>query len=82
MPKHALYRNQTALSSQYHYFLREILCPFLTFQETQVHHVVEAGFKEENIKTELLPITPEPGCRYYSHNVMIAPTIVKEGAGN
>ncbi|XP_038058255.1 guanidinoacetate N-methyltransferase A-like [Patiria miniata] len=47
------------------------------FKETQVHHIVEAGFKADNISTELLPITPEPGCKYYSHNVMIAPTILK-----
>ncbi|XP_033625161.1 guanidinoacetate N-methyltransferase A-like isoform X1 [Asterias rubens] len=48
------------------------------FKETQVHHIVEAGFKEENISTEILPITPESECKYYSHNAMIAPTILKE----
>ncbi|XP_022088454.1 guanidinoacetate N-methyltransferase A-like isoform X2 [Acanthaster planci] len=47
------------------------------FKETQVPHIVEAGFKAENITTELLPITPEPGCKYYSHKVMIAPIILK-----
>ncbi|XP_071488316.1 guanidinoacetate N-methyltransferase-like [Diadema antillarum] len=47
------------------------------FKETQVHHLVKAGFAEENISTALLPISPPAECRYYSHNFMITPTIVK-----
>ena len=48
------------------------------FQETQVPHLIKAGFKESKISTETMPISPPKECRYYSHNLMIAPTIVKE----
>lgn len=48
------------------------------FQETQVSHLVEAGFKVENISTETMPIDPPAECRYYSYKQMIAPTIIKQ----
>ena len=48
------------------------------FKETQISHLVEAGFKEENITTETMPINPPPDCRYYSYKQMIAPTVVKQ----
>ncbi|XP_014677990.1 PREDICTED: guanidinoacetate N-methyltransferase A-like [Priapulus caudatus] len=48
------------------------------FQETQVAKLVEAGFKKENISTELVPMSPPPECRYYSYKMMIAPTVVKQ----
>jgi guanidinoacetate N-methyltransferase len=47
------------------------------FKETQLPHLLEAGFKLENISTEEMPIVPEPGCRYYEHDKMITPTIFK-----
>lgn len=47
------------------------------FNETQIPHLVEAGFKVENISTEEMDIVPEPGCRYYEHPKMITPTIYK-----
>lgn len=47
------------------------------FQETQLPHLVEAGFKEENITTELMDIVPPAECKYYSFKKMIAPTLVK-----
>jgi len=47
------------------------------FQETQVNELIKAGFKKENISTELMPIEPEENCRYYSHKQMIAPTVIK-----
>lgn len=47
------------------------------FQETQLNELIKAGFKKENISTELMPIEPEENCRYYSHKQMIAPTIIK-----
>ncbi|XP_041459318.1 guanidinoacetate N-methyltransferase A-like [Lytechinus variegatus] len=47
------------------------------FQETQVPSLCDAGFKKENISTSLLPITPPKECRYYAHNFMITPTILK-----
>lgn len=50
------------------------------FQETQVAHLVEAGFLKESIKTEVMPIIPPEECRYYSYNQMIAPTITKSKA--
>ncbi len=48
------------------------------FKSTQLSHLVEAGFKEENIATETMPITPPAECRYYSHHEMIAPIVTKE----
>uniref|UniRef100_A0A8C2KR72 guanidinoacetate N-methyltransferase n=1 Tax=Cyprinus carpio TaxID=7962 RepID=A0A8C2KR72_CYPCA len=48
------------------------------FQETQVPHLVEAGFKKEKISTTLMDISPPSECKYYSFNKMITPTIVKE----
>ncbi len=47
-------------------------------QETQVPHLVEAGFKKEKIRTTLMDISPPSECKYYSFNKMITPTIVKE----
>ena len=47
------------------------------FRETQVDHLVEAGFKRESITTATMPIAPPPECKYYSAEIMIVPTIVK-----
>ena len=47
------------------------------FRDTQVSHLLEAGFKTDNISTETMPISPPSDCRYYSYHQMIAPTIIK-----
>ena len=49
----------------------------LSLQETQVPHLLSAGFKKENISTETMPIEPDADCAYYEHKVMIAPTVIK-----
>ena len=48
----------------------------LMFQETQMKHLIEAGFNEENVTTETLSIQPPKECEYYNFNEMIAPTII------
>ena len=47
------------------------------FEETQVAHLLDAGFHRDNIKTEVMPISPPSECRYYSYNKVIAPAITK-----
>ena len=39
--------------------------------------MVKAGFEESNISTEVMPIEPEAGCKYYEFKQMIAPTVFK-----
>jgi len=47
------------------------------FAETQIPKLVEAGFEKGNISWKVVDIVPEEGCRYYTFQKMIAPTIIK-----
>ena len=42
------------------------------FKETQVKHLVNSGFKEAGISTEVIENQPPESCRYYSFGKMIA----------
>uniref|UniRef100_A0A672F7V3 Guanidinoacetate N-methyltransferase n=1 Tax=Salarias fasciatus TaxID=181472 RepID=A0A672F7V3_SALFA len=48
------------------------------FEETQVPHLLQAGFKKEKISTTTMDIAPPSECKYYSFKKMITPTIVKQ----
>uniref|UniRef100_H2YJS6 guanidinoacetate N-methyltransferase n=1 Tax=Ciona savignyi TaxID=51511 RepID=H2YJS6_CIOSA len=48
------------------------------FEETQVGHLVEAGFLKKNISTQVIENQPPSDCKYYSVSKMIGPTIIKE----
>lgn len=48
------------------------------FLKTQLKHLLEAGFTESNISTEVMSIELPQECKYYSFGEMIAPTITKE----
>ncbi|KAK0135204.1 Guanidinoacetate N-methyltransferase [Merluccius polli] len=48
------------------------------FQETQMPHLLQAGFKKEKISTTNMDIAPPSECKYYSFSKMITPTILKE----
>ena len=49
------------------------------FRKTQIKQLIESGFKESNISTEVMDIQPPESCRYYSFGKMIAPTVIKVG---
>ena len=40
--------------------------------------LVEAGFEEENITTDILDIEPPADCKYYQFKQMVAPKILKK----
>jgi len=48
------------------------------FEETQLPELLSAGFLRENISWKLVPMDPPKECKYYSHNYMLCPTIIKQ----
>ena len=47
------------------------------FDETQIPKIVEAGFKKEDVTTEIIDVNSPDDCEYYTWKQMIAPKIVK-----
>lgn len=49
-----------------------------SFQETQVEHLVEAGFSKNSITTSIIDNQPPKNCEYYATSKMIAPIVIKQ----
>lgn len=47
------------------------------FKETQMEKIKEAGFKEDDVTTEIIDVDSPDDCEYYTFKKMIAPTIMK-----
>jgi hypothetical protein len=47
------------------------------FKDTQMKHLLESGFKEKRITTQVIDNQPPSDCDYYATPKMIAPTIYK-----
>jgi len=47
------------------------------FRETQLPHLLAAGWKEEEISFETAPTAPTEDCEYYSHSTGLVPILTK-----
>ena len=48
------------------------------FIETQIPHLLEAGFKRENISWTVMSVDFDKECKYYATEWMLAPKWIKE----
>lgn len=48
-----------------------------SFHNVHLQKLIEAGFKEENIKGEIVSVEPPKDCQYWQSNKMLAPIIIK-----
>jgi guanidinoacetate N-methyltransferase len=47
------------------------------FVETQIPHLIEAGFKRENITWKVIENQPPADCAYYATKYMLSPRVIK-----
>jgi len=45
------------------------------FRETQLPHLIAAGWKEEELAFEVAPASPPAECEYYSHDTALVPVL-------
>lgn len=50
------------------------------FEETQLNHLLSAGYTKEEIKPfEVIPVDPPATCEYYTHRTALAPILRRTG---
>ncbi len=47
------------------------------YSEAHLEKLLQAGFNKENIKGEVVPITPPADCQYWNSDTILAPIIIK-----
>ena len=47
------------------------------YHRVHLQRLMDAGFKKENIRGKVIPMSPPPDCQYWKANTMLAPIVIK-----